>query len=320
MKASEFFQKCYVINLPYRADRRRVVTRELAKAGLPLTPGRVELFPAVRPPDAGTFPSIGARGCFLSHLGALKAALQSDADNVLVMEDDLAISPHFPVHQEVVVDQLRTGDWDMAYLGHIETVPADFPIELRRWHSPIQTAHFYAVNGRILPRLVAHLEEVMQRPGGHPLGGPMHVDGAYWVFRQQNPDVITLVSSPNLGWQRSSRSDIWTGAWFDRMPVMREVAGAVRGAATGGAAPTPNQPACPPAPSRPPPPNPPQTASPKPTPAPPAGDAPCLTPERNERNYSSLPDMWGSSNLKRTPGHGREPMTTTTTKKTPTTK
>ena len=72
----------------------------------------------------------------------------------------------------------------------------------------------------MLPRLVDFLETVLRRPPGHPDGGPMHVDGAYCTFRNQNPEVITLVAHPNLGWQRRSRGDI-TPRWFDRVPVLR---------------------------------------------------------------------------------------------------
>ena len=42
------------------------------------------------------------------------------------------------------------------------------------------------------------------------------------MFRAQNPDVRTLIASPNLGSQRSSRSDI-SAAWYDRMPIVGNV-------------------------------------------------------------------------------------------------
>jgi hypothetical protein len=70
---------------------------------------------------------------------------------------------------------------------------------------------------------------VQQRPGGHPDGGPMHIDGAYSFFRERNPDVMTLIACPNLGWQRSSRSDVFPNKWFDRWPVFRQLTGMARG-------------------------------------------------------------------------------------------
>ena len=126
------------------------------------------------------------------------------------MEDDLAFSRRFPCEYAGLVDQLGRQDWDLAYFGHVldnveDQSPATFvPYNKGR----IGQTHFYAVNGRILDRLVAFFELVMSRPGGHHDGGVMYNDAALSVFREQNPDVITLVSAPSLGYQRSSKSDL----------------------------------------------------------------------------------------------------------------
>ncbi len=50
------------------------------------------------------------------------------------------------------------------------------------------------------------------------MGGPQHFDGALSMFREQNPDVRTLIARPRLGFQRRSRSDI-SSAWYDRLPL-----------------------------------------------------------------------------------------------------
>ena len=57
----EKFERIYVINLPNRTDRRKETEIELSKAGGPLA----IFFPAIRPPEAGKFRSIGERGCFV---------------------------------------------------------------------------------------------------------------------------------------------------------------------------------------------------------------------------------------------------------------
>lgn len=227
MKIKEFFERAYVVNLPDRKDRRRVMVRELEKAGMLLTPNKVEIFPAIRPQDAGDFPSVGARGCFLSHLAILKRAKQDRLANVLIMEDDLTISERFRTEQALLVEQLRRTDWGFVYFGHVEETTEAYPVTLQPFSEPMKTTHFYGVNNRIFDRLLWFLEELQQRPGGHPEGGPMHLDGAYSQFRARNPGVVTLIASPNLGWQRSSRSDI-TNAWFDRVPVFKELAGVAR--------------------------------------------------------------------------------------------
>jgi glycosyl transferase family 25 len=229
MQIKDFFERVYVINLPYRKDRYRQMAQELEKAGMPLSPNKVEIFPAIRPNDAINFPSVGALGCFLSHLSILKQAKKDGLANVLILEDDLVISERFRTDQALIVEQLRSVDWGFVYFGHREEVAQASPVKLDPFSDPIITTHFYAVNGNILERLLWFLEELQLRPAGHPDGGPMHLDGAYSTFRMQNPDIITLIASPNLGWQRSSRSDIHANAWFDRIPVFKQLAGVTRG-------------------------------------------------------------------------------------------
>ena len=231
-KITDYFQAVYAVNLPERKDRRKLIVKELEVAGMPLTPNQVEIFPAIRPDGAGGFPSIGARGCFSSHVAILKQAKQRGLSNVLIVEDDLAISPDFSTEQAAIVEQLRQQDWDFVYFGHVEEVGGKSPVALVPFSEGVMTTHFYAVNGKIFDRLLRFLEELQQRPPGHPDGGPMHLDGAYSTFRSQNPDVVTLIASPNLGWQKSSRSDIYPNLWFDRLPGIRQLVGVLRASKT----------------------------------------------------------------------------------------
>jgi glycosyl transferase, family 25 len=227
-KITDYFQGVYAVNLPERKDRRQLIVKELEQAGIPLTPNKVEIFPAIRPDEAGGFPSIGARGCFSSHVAILKLAKQQRLSNILIVEDDLKISEKFRTDQAVIVEQLCQQDWDFVYFGHVEEVGEKSPVALMPFSKGVMTTHFYAVNGRIFDRLLGFLEELQQRPPGHPDGGPMHLDGAYSTFRAQNPDVVTLIACPNLGWQKSSRSDIYPNPWFDRLPGVRQLVGAAR--------------------------------------------------------------------------------------------
>lgn len=223
-----FFDRTYVVNLPERKDRRRMMIRELDKAGMPLTPNKTEIFAAIKPDDAGNFPSIGARGCFLSHLTILKQAKEDRLANVLILEDDLTISEQFRADREVLVEQLHQTDWDFVYFGHHEkTEGGTSPATLQPYSEPIMMTHFYGVNGKLFDRLLSFLEELQQRPGGHPDGGPMHLDGAYSTFRAQNPDVITLIASPSLGWQRPSRSNIHP-KWFEQVFVLKQLSDVAR--------------------------------------------------------------------------------------------
>ncbi|HVW84204.1 MAG TPA: glycosyltransferase family 25 protein [Bryobacteraceae bacterium] len=221
MSLLQCFHSVYAINLPERKDRRRAIVRELESAGLPLSQGKVEIFPAVKPKEKRGFPNIGARGCFLSHLGILKNAIERGASNVLIVEDDLMISPRVNEHLEAIARQLSREPWGIVYLGHVEDVPDSAVPRLVPFDQPVLTSHFYGVNGPVIPRLVEYLEQVQRREPGDPLGGPMHYDGALTMFRQANPDVLTLIAHPNLGKQRPSRSNI-NCPWYERLPVIKQ--------------------------------------------------------------------------------------------------
>uniref|UniRef100_UPI0037538BD3 hypothetical protein n=1 Tax=Undibacterium sp. TaxID=1914977 RepID=UPI0037538BD3 len=120
--------------------------------------------------------------------------------------------------------------WDFAYLGHCEVFgePSDSALHWKTTEAPLVCAHFYALNRRILVELEAYLSACMLRPAGHPDGGPMHIDGAYSMFRQRTSKLTTLIASSSLGGQRSSRSDIYPNQWFDRTPVVRTLVAKLR--------------------------------------------------------------------------------------------
>lgn len=226
MNLADLFGSTFVINLKERKDRRKEVVHELDQIGMQLAPGQVEFFSATRISEAAGFPSPSVRGCFLSHLGVLMEARKRKLSSVLVLEDDVAFSSLINQHLATLRLAL-SGKWDLAYLGHVEKVSSEPPLSLIPFPGPLVTAHFYAVNGAILDRLIEYLQQVLNRPPGHPLGGPMHVDGALTMFRQANPDVVTLIAQPNLGWQRSSRSDIHSN-WYQSAPILGEVYDAAR--------------------------------------------------------------------------------------------
>lgn len=228
MKFIEFFDRVYVINLPNRVDRRKAMEKELIKAGMPLTPGKVELFPAIRPDSAGGFNSIGYRGCFLSHLTVLRQARDLQLNNVLVLEDDLTFSDHFKEYEDKLITQLHQTNWDFVNFGYFCDQPVNFlEIDVPTLQPPsgqkITGTHFYGVNGKVFDKLINFFEIILQRPSGHPDGGPMSTSGAFSTFHRQNPDVVRLMSIPSVGGQRSSRTDIHDLKWFDRTPVIREL-------------------------------------------------------------------------------------------------
>ncbi|MCE9604396.1 MAG: glycosyltransferase family 25 protein [Planctomycetia bacterium] len=216
------FERITVVNLPDRTDRRREMEEQLQAVGVEAHDARLRFFAAKRPTEKGDWPSLGARGCFQSHLEILRQALDDGLGNVLVLEDDCDFTPHLEEQREALLGALETASWDLCYPGHPEAL-AD--AEAGTWvaHAgSFQQSHCYAVHGRALPRLVEFLEAITRRAEGHPLGGPQHYDGALNMFRAQNPDIVTLLAAPSLAHQRSSKSDIFEH-WYDRVPGVRQL-------------------------------------------------------------------------------------------------
>jgi len=207
-----------VINLPSRTDRREEFGRQLSAIGMSYAD--VRLFSAVRPEGANGFPSVGTLGCFLSHLGALRGA--EPGRPALICEDDLNFSGDFLRRVDAVVDRLRRAEWGMFYGGHDTFGEPVHDMEPFRSDKGIRFAHMIGFNAGIVPRVVAYLEAILGRGGGHPTGGPMHVDGAYSWFRRDNPDVVTRLALPQLGIQRRSRTDVHDHRWHDRTPLIAQ--------------------------------------------------------------------------------------------------
>jgi glycosyl transferase family 25 len=225
--ATGFFDRTYIINLPERKDRLKEITRELQSAGMSFADPTVRLLSAIRPREARGFPAPAVRGCFLSHLELLLQAQADGLKNVLVIEDDLAISPVFKQRYGHLFQEAEQTPWGFIYFGHRVESPALNVPKLTPFVDPIATSHFYAVNGTILGRLIDYLQAVQSRAPGDPSGGPMHYDGALTMFRAANPDILTLIAQPNLGWQRSSRSDIH-GRWYDKVAGVQHAAAMAR--------------------------------------------------------------------------------------------
>jgi glycosyl transferase, family 25 len=227
-----FFDAVYVINLPARTDRRAEIAAQLARIGLQLDRGRVHLHAASRPASPGGFPTVGAHGCFLSHLSVLKRAQAEGRRRILVLEDDVDFAPDFELAARALLGDSTASSCPMLYLGFLQARP---PLQASRpgWtpldkDSAITGAHMISFDRRSLGLAIPFLEAMLQRQPGDPAGGPMHVDGAYNWFRRSHADVEAMLCLPPLGGQRPSRTDIHPLKWYDRLRVMRGVVAALR--------------------------------------------------------------------------------------------
>ncbi len=212
----------FVINLEYRKDRRIAMEKQLSRIGW-----HAEFISAVRPTDAGRFPSIGARGCFLSHLSVLRKAQDAATQQLIILEDDVNFTQEFGERWRSSISELEKQEWSIFYPGHLID---GLPVGLSRISPSISVkgTHFMVINGRAISTLVDGLEKILTRPYGHPLGSPIHVDGAYTVIRRHDHSLVTYAQFPVLGYQRPSRTDIGDLKWFDRVGILTPIASLAR--------------------------------------------------------------------------------------------
>lgn len=221
------FDRVRVINLADRTDRKREMQAQLARTGLEHP--AVAFYEARRPRSAGGFPSVGARGCFDSHLTILQQAVRDGVNSLLIIEDDFDFTGDGIKRAKALTDELAAQEWDIFYGAHVLDHGGRNGIVQLSPDEPVLTASFVAFHGSVLPKLVTFLEGILRRPPGSPEYGPMHVDGAYTVFRHSHPECRTLAAFPSLGRQRSSTSDISPRRTFlDRLPLMKALTGLLR--------------------------------------------------------------------------------------------
>jgi GR25 family glycosyltransferase involved in LPS biosynthesis len=221
------FDEVRIINLVDRTDRRLEMSRQLDRLGG--TQANTSFFEAHRPEGPGDFPSVGARGCFGSHLAVLQEACDRGSDSLLLLEDDFDFTRDGLARTEPLLAQLSGRDWSFFYGAHVlEDKDRRGLLEIAS-NEPVLTASFVGFRGKVIQELVAFLHAMLKRPAGSPDYGPMHVDGAYTVFRMLNPQHKTFAAFPTLGRQRSSPSDITPRRMiFDRWSGTQKLAALLR--------------------------------------------------------------------------------------------
>jgi hypothetical protein len=207
-----------VINLERRSDRRIETEEQLAGVGW-----SANFFRAIEPKSAQDFPSIGARGCFLSHLEVLKIAKSTRVDHLIILEDDIAFAPDFVERWGSAMEALESKQWSIFYPGYSSLTGLAEGLSFLSPRTAVMCSHFIMINRDAISMLVKGLETILSRPAGHTLGGPMHVDGAYSTIRMQNEVLRTYAYSPMLGRQRPSRTDVHEPKWFDRIHAVRPI-------------------------------------------------------------------------------------------------
>lgn len=225
------FEAIRVINLPHRTDRRREMTAEFARLGLAVDGERVAFHDATVFDAAGTFDTIGMRGCFNSHLGVIEGARDAGRTSVLVLEDDCDFVLDADAALPPALGRLASVNWSVFYGGYLKWEPDGAktgPVGLAEPGDPVLGGHFIAFRGTAIAEAADYLRAMLGRPPGSDEGGPMHVDGAYGWYRRAYPERQTWVATPWLGEQRSSRTDIHGHKWLDRSPLTRDAMSVAR--------------------------------------------------------------------------------------------
>jgi glycosyl transferase family 25 len=209
MEILDYFDRLAIIHLPDRDDRLRALTAELSRVGIDIDSPKVTIPSPPMPKTPNGFASRGVYGSYLSHLEIIEKAYHDGLETVWVLEDDAIFSRRFRRRQQSLASQLQDHDWDFFFIGHtVHNGLPKSPTGLLRFSGPFIWAHSYAVHRRIMPRLIEYLRLNEERENGHPEGGKMYIDAAFFFFRQQNPDAICVVSSPCLSVQKGSPSSL----------------------------------------------------------------------------------------------------------------
>ncbi|MBO9477656.1 hypothetical protein J7382_08940 [Shimia sp. R11_0] len=227
------FDHVYIVNLPYRLDRRRETIAEFARHGLAIPSAKVSFFEATRPNAKGAFPSIGALGNFRSQTRVLADAVSQGHRRILICEDDLQLNTVPSPQLTRLIDDLTQTPWDIAALGYLDPqtppgVAKDSAQGLMPWSGSTRGTQLWAIQGDCIRAFHDYLETVRRRPPGHPDGGSMFFDGAFNLMRRKLPDVTFRIAAQSLAGQRASRTDIHSLAFFDRLEPFRSLSATLR--------------------------------------------------------------------------------------------
>lgn len=218
----DLFDRIYIINLPHRTDRRREMWEQLRRVGLKKDDQKIVFFPAVRPEEKGAFPTLGARGCFLSHLQVLEKIKEEGISSALILEDDCNFSSTIFSSGSILESILKNGDWDIFYGGALNYRSTPMPVagvvEIVLPEMGLMGSHCIAVSRVAAGDIAEYFKRMLSRSAGDSNGGPMHVDGAYSWYRSSHPDCKTLLAVPEIVYQRASATDVHENRrWDDSM-------------------------------------------------------------------------------------------------------
>ncbi|MDH4414481.1 MAG: glycosyltransferase family 25 protein [Rhizobium sp.] len=170
----------FAINLDRSTDRWQVLADRATELGLPLT--RVSAVDGKLTPEAereavddgafrrhtGRLMLAGEYGCYRSHIKALHAFLETDADIALIIEDDVELNADLKVRVQAAFEAVPDADvmkfFNHRVVGFRKTGTSSRGDDIgRAIHGPLGSSACYAVSRRGATLLIEHLT-IMRYP------------------------------------------------------------------------------------------------------------------------------------------------------------
>lgn len=142
----DHFDAIRCINLVSRDDRYEVANTMFQSIDVD-----VDFFRTERHPNGGL------QGCFESHVAIIKEAYDAGYDNVLIFEDDVAITKHFNAKLlKAAINFMESNDdWDMFYLGALPEIKKHKIVKMtdkRIYKVNSLCTHAYVVSRRMMEK------------------------------------------------------------------------------------------------------------------------------------------------------------------------
>ncbi len=216
MDIEQQFPARYWINLGRRQDRRFETEWQLEKAGI-----MAERFPAV---DAHFvrknrgYESAGRYALALTQRLAIRKAMLSGAEAVLILEDDVIFHADLKARlAEIALPE----DWGIFYLGcaHLNRPWPEGPGIVRTRYA-VDT-HAFAVNAPYYKRVIAALDARSKENRSKT-----HARASDWYLADLHQEIPTYACFPNLAWQAVAASDLAGGTYSNYTAEGEQIAGA----------------------------------------------------------------------------------------------
>lgn len=223
-KLYDYFDRCYVVNLPKRIDRLSQFQNVIN--ALPWPFREIEVFKAIEGDKVGVPDEWqtggGSWGCMQSHRQIVERCLMEDVKTVLIMEDDCIFRPQFNGQVETFLNAVPA-NWDALWIGgqyhdstwengkrRVSAKRVAISDNVVKTNS-VERTHCYALRGSAIMK---ELYRVWHK-------SPVHCD---WVLGSVQEKFNVYCPNPFLACQRDGHSDIAgrekpTECWSDKPQV-----------------------------------------------------------------------------------------------------